>query len=762
MYHPLVQNNSDYSIKAETSETKANEKTNLLFPSKWRASYSERTHVSQDPISDSTIVRLDNYLTEQSVSINSWGSGKLTSSNGLYFNQTKEDDYLPGMSTTRVRSIGATQDSSTTIGNYYRYRYRVKASGGSSSFQLSFYSSQLGRKFLSLKPDTWYSVKYNFKSAKASDRVFLSATRNTYELKSATVIFENIELVDITDDVLSLGMRVKDLFTDATQTKLKYSTTQSQITALKNEVAGFSDVLDNADSTVFNADLTKAQTLLDKVTTNLSAGELEDNINKTASHTISGKSFPNTFLSFSSDTRTFPEGNLISEVEDDQRNYQVQADGNGNFEYSLPEGVHFKAGETITIDGMLNGKTGQLKKIVKDTTPPQQPVFNVVNDMDGIFSGTAEAYATIKVYTDSTNTLFLSGLVGEDGNYSITIPEANKPLTPYENYYITATDKAGNISEKSIIQTVKDTTAPTADPVKQIITLGDSLADTSTLIKNLYDNAGAAQVVVELQKNPDISKVGYSIAEVLLTDRAGNHRVINIPVIVKDAQSQIDESNLLAAEDFTALAIDYPETEAEQKQFLSERSQLVAWNIITGKDIKEQIVIDKMNLEKKPGTFKIQLMIGTLKKEITVTLTAGELSFNQVPTGISYGTPLIQSKKQLIKPTNNIKLSIMDTRFDVGDWRLMAQLTHPLKTSDGHSIEDGIVYQKKETNGEWSNQTISDRFGTEVFSNKNANTGTTTVSFHDENELILTISPGSVYSGKSYSTQFIWTLENAP
>ncbi|WP_207695453.1 hypothetical protein DOK67_0000051 [Enterococcus sp. DIV0212c] len=754
-------------VKAETNSIYETKDTNLLSLRRWKLTYQNNTGPGDE---DYKRVKSSTYLRTDQSAIPDRGMGNLTN-DGVFMLNSEKNKYIQSGSSvySYYPLMGVTQEVSLTVGRYYQYSFDMKLldswSTTNNYVSVSIFSKQVEAwDYSNILKETWFNKKKNFIAKSANEELFLTA--GPAEGDYFTSEFKNIQLIDITDKALTiltdLRASVEALFTDKTQSKIKLSTTQAKIDALKSEVSDYSDLLSAADAKTASDGLAKAEKLLNNIIMSLSVVNLEDNQAKPASYTITGKTAPDAFLQFSSDIRQIPEGNLSSEVEGDQTKYQIRADQNGTFQYKLPKDTYFESGEAIRVNSMLNGKTATVKMIVKDTTPPLQPSLNPPKDRDSTFSGMAEKQSTVRVYDKADKSLIVSGTAGIDGHYALTIPEAKKPLKPYKEYYVTATDKAGNVSTNSATQLVADTIPPTAVPVKQVLTLGDPLPELSKLVTAIADNAGAENVVVEQTKSPDLSKVGYTTAEITLTDAAKNKTVVIVPIVVKDAQTALDENNLLDARDFTIPAIYYPETEEAQKKFLLESSQASAWDIIKGKNIVEQITIDKKNLVKEPGSYNIAFQVGNIKKEITVKLTAGDITFDHVPSSMSFGTPLIQSKKQLIKPTNNIKLSIMDTRFDIGDWRLMAQLTHPLKTSDGHSIEDGIVYQKKEANGEWSNQTISDRFGTEVFSNKNANTGTTTVSFHDENELILAVSPGSVYSGKAYSTQFIWTLENAP
>lgn len=76
--------------------------------------------------------------------------------------------------------------------------------------------------------------------------------------------------------------------------------------------------------------------------------------------------------------------------------------------------------------------------------------------------------------------------------------------------------------------TVRDTIAPTADPVQTVI--AGKLPDAAELVSNIQD---ASSVTASYKTTPDITVAADTFAEILLTDRSGNTAVIRVPVTVK-------------------------------------------------------------------------------------------------------------------------------------------------------------------------------------------------------------------------------------
>ncbi len=140
------------------------------------------------------------------------------------------------------------------------------------------------------------------------------------------------------------------------------------------------------------------------------------------------------------------------------------ADDEGNYNIDLPKDL--QGGEEITVtakdkDGNVSGET---KKTVTDATAPNKPSVKGVNSTDKEVTGTAEPGSTVTVkFPDGTTS---TGTADNDGNYTVEIPDEVK-LSGGEELEVTATDKAGNTSDKATT-TVADKTAPDAPTADDI------------------------------------------------------------------------------------------------------------------------------------------------------------------------------------------------------------------------------------------------------------------------------------------------------
>ncbi|SQC68467.1 Uncharacterised protein [Listeria fleischmannii subsp. fleischmannii] len=211
--------------------------------------------------------------------------------------------------------------------------------------------------------------------------------------------------------------------------------------------------------------------------------------------------------------------------------------------------------------------------------------------MDEKITVKAEPNVTVTVYNASDNSILTSGSSNTE-DYEIVIPEIKRPLAPYVSYYVTATDSAGNVSEKSNIEVTRDTTPPEADPISQTVKLGEAFPkDAKSLVTNVYDNAGVANLSYELITEPDVSQIGYATAVVRITDAAKNYRDITVPVFIEDDSTNSNNEAMLTSRDFTTLAQDVPTAAAELDQFILTNGQVRAWSKPSGADITNQVLI---------------------------------------------------------------------------------------------------------------------------------------------------------------------------
>ncbi|MCK9546432.1 MAG: Ig-like domain-containing protein, partial [Sulfurospirillaceae bacterium] len=147
-------------------------------------------------------------------------------------------------------------------------------------------------------------------------------------------------------------------------------------------------------------------------------------------------------------------------------------DNEGKFDITIDTDA-VQSGEDVTaeVSNKYNVSASDTKPagdvVFTDTTAPDTPLITDIVDETGDYSkvtmhGTGEVGATIMLYAREGSTIdgnqtnegeyvvAATAIVGEDGKWSIDISDLETtPVNDNESFYVTATDKAGNVSEPS-------------------------------------------------------------------------------------------------------------------------------------------------------------------------------------------------------------------------------------------------------------------------------------------------------------------------
>ncbi|MBC1499088.1 hypothetical protein HB943_00640 [Listeria weihenstephanensis] len=495
-------------------------------------------------------------------------------------------------------------------------------------------------------------------------------------------------------------------------------------------------------------------------------GNLSDNEERENSHVITGKANAGAVVQLSGDPG-IPAGTIASPNEEDKTTkFHVIADQDGNYRYELPAGKFLTAGNTVKTYAFLNGKDASVQTVVQDGTAPDAPILEAIADKSMVISGEAETGTTVTIYDAADDSEFLSGVTDGNGDFKITIPADKRPLIPNKIYYAMAKDTIGNASVASNQITVADTTAPTADVIRQFVTLGDNFTtNPKNLLENVADNAGNGDdnISYAITEVPDVSKIGYTTATVTLTDKAGNAAEFVIPVFVQDSDSVKNENFFLHASDFTVATADVPTTQAGIKDMVLEMANVQAYLISTGASAMDSVEITGLEgITSKTGKYNVKLKLDSLERDITVTVLAGTLQFKSATPEISFGTAAISSREQFLKPKDEVKLTVEDRRSAGTNWKLMAELETPFATADGKELVNSLFVRKFEDGN--AILTPLNSVASEVFTNTTGLDGVTEVNLNeaDSSELVLNVRPGTARANQEYSTTINWTLEDAP
>ncbi|MEF7556564.1 pectate lyase-like adhesive domain-containing protein [Bacillus thuringiensis] len=494
----------------------------------------------------------------------------------------------------------------------------------------------------------------------------------------------------------------------------------------------------------------------------VSIDPLTDNKSKENSHTITGITNPGAWVRLSGDP-ALPKGEVSSPDVNDKENYHAQADATGKYTVKLPKGKYLTAGNTVQAYAYLNGKFAKATTIVKDKTAPDKPTIeDQVQDVSVTIKGKAEANSTVTVYSVEGDVVIGTVKADQNGAYTFTIPEDKKPLMPGMKYYVTATDAAGNVSEKSDAVTVIDTLPPTADPVAQVVILGESLSNNpKDYVTNVQDNAGVSDgnISYKVTKKPDVSELGYVEAEVTITDAAKNSTRVIVPVFVTDGEAVVGKEAALQAKDFEVIAEEVPTDDAALRNLVLKEAKVKAWGIPGGADITSQVqILDKGGLTNQIGDYSVTLKVKDVEKTIKVSVIGGNLELVNVPQNISFGEVTIQSKEKVFNRSDmKGEVTVSDKRKDKNEWQVYVKQVTPLTSTENDVLQDAIVYSKNGIDTVLNEQNYLAHGQT---SNNNDNVS---LEWKESEGIRLKVAPGPNVKVKTkYHGELEWTLTDAP
>ncbi|MDU1259089.1 MAG: Ig-like domain-containing protein [Staphylococcus warneri] len=216
------------------------------------------------------------------------------------------------------------------------------------------------------------------------------------------------------------------------------------------------------------------------------------------------------------------------------------------------------AGTQLTSTATKNGKTSAVSPTVTvtDATAPDAPVINPVTSDDTTVTGKAEPNSTVTVtFPDGTKA---SATADASGNYTIGIPDS-EDLKGGEELPVTATDKAGNTSDKATT-VVTDTTAPTVPSVNPVTSddtqITGKAEPNSTVTVTFPDGTKASgttdadgNYVIDIPANEDLK--GGETLPVTATDKDGNESQPSTTVVTDTTAPTVPSVNPVTSDDKT-------------------------------------------------------------------------------------------------------------------------------------------------------------------------------------------------------------------
>ncbi|MBC2266574.1 hypothetical protein HCB38_01915 [Listeria sp. FSL L7-0083] len=453
-------------------------------------------------------------------------------------------------------------------------------------------------------------------------------------------------------------------------------------------------------------------------------------------------------------------------------NYWNTAGGIGrpdlpNYSFSLPNAENVVGNLSYT-----NGGATQIISTNADLTPTNFNMFaaraiamgqiegtiNQVTDEDNKITGTATPNAVIMIsYTESGSIKWMDGQADSMGNYQMTIP--TNYIKPYTKLSVRIRHDLKRIDFTSI---VKDVTPPNGDAVPQVLNIGDSLPDAYKLVTNITDHSDGTTgegVTITILNEPDTNVFGPTEAIVRLEDKANNYADIHVPVFIKDDLTEIQDEQALRAKDFSANVKDFINlNDEEMKQFILDKSEAQAFNILTGKDLTPDVKVTSTNLKKETGTYTATIQIGTLTKEITIQVT-GELKFNHVPATMSFESIELNNQKSIAKRNTDFDLSVLDSRGAGSKFSVTASVKSPLTstTNPAHTLPNGLIFI--DNNGE--KKPLSDEPMT-IYQSNATNDMIVPITWAENQGILVEADAAHAYTDEDYETTIEWTLTDAP
>ncbi|WP_370883333.1 Ig-like domain-containing protein [Enterobacter hormaechei] len=299
----------------------------------------------------------------------------------------------------------------------------------------------------------------------------------------------------------------------------------------------------------------------------------------------------------------------------------VKADASGNWVFTptsdLGDGVH-----NITATAKdLTGKedTSSTFSFEIDSKAPNRPSIDYAEDQVGtvkddlnsndvtddpqpILHGTAEAGSTVNIYTvDGT----LLGSVTANSNGAWNFKPGSKLPEGKNTFYVTATDEAGNVSDKSadfILTT--DYTAPDASKVTI-----DSVTDNVGNVQGIVADGGVLD-----DSRPVIRGSGAEVGNVITvytTDKDGNTKVLGTTTVDQNGKWELTPSESLYGDSINQLTV----TETDRVGNVAKPAD--SYDVIMS-DTPDAPAI--LNVLDDTGTTVINLANNALTKDDTPTL----------------------------------------------------------------------------------------------------------------------------------------------
>ncbi|MGG3560545.1 Ig-like domain-containing protein [Neobacillus rhizosphaerae] len=365
------------------------------------------------------------------------------------------------------------------------------------------------------------------------------------------------------------------------------------------------------------------------------------------------------------------------------------ADDHGYFSIKIPVQ---KAGTAlkVTAEDLAGNVSDVAVVVVSDVTKPEKPVVHEVTDKDTAVSGQGEAGAAIVVTVGGSE--IGSGTIGENGAFTVAIPvqTAGTELT------VVATDKAGNVSEATVV-VVKDGTNPEKPIVDQVldkdeVVTGKSEPGAKMIVTGGVDGTVIGSVVAGSEGYFTIKipkqKAGTELA-ITATDKGGNVSEATF-VVVKDGTAPVKPVIDGQVTDQTTTVKGSTEAGSKVDVFADDR---LIGSGVAGDDGRFAVGIPKQK--------------GGVDLFVTATDAVGNVSYSAVMTLIDVTAP----EKPIVNEVND-RATVMTGQAEAGTY-VEVSLNNFNVIGNGLVGEDGRFSVKIATQpvGTEITVTVSDGYG---------------------------------------------------
>lgn len=369
---------------------------------------------------------------------------------------------------------------------------------------------------------------------------------------------------------------------------------------------------------------------------------------------------------------------------------------------------------------------------------------------------------------------FVSIPAGDDVTVSDTFvqaPDLTKPGTSTVQVEVQDHLSSGKYLKRTVSSTVtvKDTTAPTADGVTQVLDKDAAIPSAESFVTNIQDNGDDYFTdntkTITYKTPPTMTTVGARTAEISVTDKAGNTLIKKVPYFVKDAQTTVSGNYAFRSE---AITLTKSELKGKNTKALDtlvkERANVQAWNISDSQEISGQVILSEEDLTDLTSeeTHFVTAQIENITASVQVTVVDNTiLQFNTTPETLGFETAEISSDETTINRSNpNWNIQVKDTRNNGSHWAVTATVNGPfVNTSDptGKKLQNALIY----TTGNTETR-ITDNQAFPIFEGTSNAQQITTIEAPSNQGIHMKVNPTGVKADADYETSITWTLNDTP